>query len=50
MKRDIEERNSLVYRQPRIETFEAVKVVEALGPVSAGSAEPCGPMLGNFCL
>ena len=48
MKRETDERTT--YRKPRIETVEAGKIVEALGPVSAGSAPPCGPMLDPFCL
>lgn len=47
MKRETVERQP--YRRPLIETYEAVKIVETLGPVSAGSGEPCGPMLPNYC-
>ena len=46
MKRKIDERTP--YRQPRAETFEAGKIVESLGPVSAGtsgSAATCFPMI-----
>jgi hypothetical protein len=50
VKRKNDERRPLPYRQPLIETFDAVKVVEAMGPVSAGSSANCGPMLGDFCL
>jgi hypothetical protein len=40
-----------LYCKPEVRTTDAKRIVEALGPVSAGSgsSEPCGPLLENYC-
>lgn len=40
------------YTPPTVTSIPAAEILEALGPVTAGSSAPagrCGPLLPNYC-